>query len=139
MALARALAVSPKLLLLDEPFAALDGDARAQLRRLLRALTKRHQLPAVFVTHDVEEALSLGDQLCRFERGRTVEQGLPDEVLRRVRTVTLSGKLDGTPKAREDGQLELRLREVKLRGPPGLLDADADGKVRLTFPLPRDD
>ena len=81
VALARALAVHPRLLLLDEPFAAIDRRARDDLRTMLRATLERHNIPAVLVTHDTTEALKMGDTLVRFERGRTVAQGTPHEML----------------------------------------------------------
>jgi molybdate transport system ATP-binding protein len=77
VALARALAVEPRLLLLDEPFAAVDVDGRRVLRATLRATLERHGLPAVFVTHDPEEARSLADTVVRFESGRTLPAGTP--------------------------------------------------------------
>jgi ABC-type sulfate/molybdate transport systems ATPase subunit len=82
VALARALAVQPRLLLLDEPFASLDAEASVALRRLVRDLVLRHNVPAVLVTHDAEEAIAMGDHLVRFARGRTVESGTPRELLR---------------------------------------------------------
>jgi ABC-type nitrate/sulfonate/bicarbonate transport system ATPase subunit len=63
VALARALAVRPQLLLLDEPFVSLDRPATLELRRLLLDLWRRHGMTVVFVTHDLEEALALGDRV----------------------------------------------------------------------------
>jgi molybdate transport system ATP-binding protein len=80
-ALARALVVRPRLLLLDEPFAALDWDARQSLRTTLRATLARHTTPAIFVTHDPEEAVVMGDRLVRYERGGSVESGDPATLL----------------------------------------------------------
>ena len=83
VALARALAVAPSLLLLDEPFSSIDQLGRETLGRVLRSTLMRHGIPAVFVTHDPEEALTLGDRLVRFETGRTTESGTPAALLRR--------------------------------------------------------
>ena len=69
MALARALAIEPRMLLLDEPFGALDAKVRKDLRRWLRDLHRRLGLTSVFVTHDQEEALELADRVVRDERG----------------------------------------------------------------------
>ena len=74
-ALARALAHQPRLLLLDEPFGALDARIRGELRNSLRDLLKRLGTTAVFVTHDQEEALALADRMLVMHRGRVLEQG----------------------------------------------------------------
>jgi NitT/TauT family transport system ATP-binding protein len=63
VALARALAVSPKLLLMDEPFGALDAETRGQMQELLLNVIRKERMTVVMVTHDVEEALLLGDQI----------------------------------------------------------------------------
>jgi molybdate transport system ATP-binding protein len=81
VALGRALAVEPRLLLLDEPFASIDHEGRDALHTLLRAVIVRRGVPAVLVTHDVAEALALGDRLVRFERGKTIAAGDPRELL----------------------------------------------------------
>ncbi|UQA58828.1 ATP-binding cassette domain-containing protein [Polyangium aurulentum] len=72
VALGRALAARPRLLLLDEPFSALDRAAREELGRKLREALDRRGLSAVLVTHDPDEAAALGDRVVRFERGRGV-------------------------------------------------------------------
>jgi len=81
VALARALAPKPRLVLLDEPFASLDRPAAEQLRHELRAMLKADGIPALLVTHDRGEALSLGDRMLRMEAGRIVEEGRPEDVL----------------------------------------------------------
>ena len=80
-ALARAIATRPRLLLLDEPFSALDGGLRRALRQELRATLERNPVPMVLVTHDREEALSLGDEVKVIENGQAIAQGAPVEVL----------------------------------------------------------
>jgi osmoprotectant transport system ATP-binding protein len=75
--IARALAADPPLLLLDEPFGALDPLTRAELRREFRALTARLDKTSVFVTHDVREALSLGSRIALLAEGRMVFAGSP--------------------------------------------------------------
>ena len=80
-ALARAMATQPQLLLLDEPFSALDAGLRRSLRRGLRATLSRRPIPVVLVTHDREEALALGDRVQVIDDGRTIARGVPVEVL----------------------------------------------------------
>ena len=80
IALARALAPSPGLLLLDEPFASLDHNLRVALRRDVVDVLRRTETPAVFVTHDQAEALSLGDRVAVMRAGRIEQLGSPAEV-----------------------------------------------------------
>jgi sulfate transport system ATP-binding protein len=80
VALARALAVEPDVLLLDEPFGALDAQVRTSLRRWLRELHEELDLTTVFVTHDQEEALELADRIVVMNNGRIEQVGRPHEV-----------------------------------------------------------
>jgi sulfate transport system ATP-binding protein len=80
MALARALAPEPEVLLLDEPFGALDARVRAELRTWLLRLHEEVHVTTVFVTHDQEEALELADSVVVMNRGRVEQVGLPREV-----------------------------------------------------------
>ena len=80
IALARALAVEPKVLLLDEPFGALDAKVRKELRRWLRRLHDEMHVTSVFVTHDQEEALEVADRVVVMNQGRIEQVGTPDEV-----------------------------------------------------------
>jgi sulfate transport system ATP-binding protein len=80
IALARALAVEPKVLLLDEPFGALDAKVRKELRRWLRQFHDEIGLTTIFVTHDQEEALEIADQVVIMNNGRIEQVGTPAEV-----------------------------------------------------------
>ncbi|MCC2636345.1 MAG: sulfate transporter ATP-binding protein [Moraxellaceae bacterium] len=80
IALARALAVEPRLLLLDEPFGALDAKVRKDLRRWLRRLHDEIHVTSVFVTHDQEEALEVADRIVVLNKGHIEQVGSPDEV-----------------------------------------------------------
>jgi len=82
MALARALAVEPRLLLLDEPFGALDANVRAELRAWLRRLHERVPVTTVLVTHDQEEAMEVADRIAVLRDGRLEQVGAPREPLR---------------------------------------------------------
>jgi sulfate/thiosulfate transport system ATP-binding protein len=81
VALARALAVEPAVLLLDEPFGALDAKVRQELRSWLRRLHDEIGLTSVFVTHDQEEALELADRVVVFDHGVIEQDGTPEEVV----------------------------------------------------------
>ena len=80
IALARALAVEPKVLLLDEPFGALDAKVRKELRRWLRRLHDELHVTSLFVTHDQEEALEVADRVVLMNKGRLEQVGTPQEV-----------------------------------------------------------
>ena len=83
IALARALAVEPKVLLLDEPFGALDANVRRDLRRWLRRLHDEIHLTSVFVTHDQEEAIELADRVVIINHGIVEQDGTVEEVVER--------------------------------------------------------
>src|SRR5262249_26802697 len=80
VAIARTLAYKPQVLLFDEPFGALDAQTRVHLRREIRALLRQVRVPAVFITHDQEEALELGDRIAVLNEGHLEQIGTPDEV-----------------------------------------------------------
>ena len=80
IALARALAIRPRILLLDEPFGALDAKVRKDLRKWLRRFHEEVQLTTVFVTHDQEEALELADEVVVMNKARVAQVGSPQEV-----------------------------------------------------------
>lgn len=86
VALARALAVEPSVLLLDEPFGALDAKVRMELRRWLRQLHDDVGVTSVFVTHDQDEALEVADRVAVMNRGQIEQVGSPDEVYHRPAT-----------------------------------------------------
>jgi sulfate transport system ATP-binding protein len=77
MALARALAVQPQVLLLDEPFGALDAQVRAELREWLRRLHEEIHVTTIFVTHDQEEAMEVAEQIVVMNKGRIEQAGAP--------------------------------------------------------------
>lgn len=80
VALARALAPEPVLVLMDEPFSSLDADMRLEMREQVRDILKSRQATVVFVTHDQEEALFMGDRLAVFQRGQIEQIGAPEEI-----------------------------------------------------------
>ena len=80
IALARALAVEPKVLLLDEPFGSLDAQVRKELRQWLRRFHDQLHITSLFVTHDQEEALEVADKIVVMNKGRIEQQGTPEDV-----------------------------------------------------------
>jgi sulfate transport system ATP-binding protein len=132
MVLARALAVEPKVLLLDEPFGALDARVRAELRAWLRRLHDEMHVTSVFVTHDQEEAMELADRIVLMNHGRIEQVGDPrhlyerpanDFVMRFVGPVT------------NFGDLLLRPHDVQVRLEPaaGASEAMIERLVHLGF------
>jgi len=86
VAIARALAYQPAMLLFDESFSALDPQTRVGLRREIRGLLQRLRIPALFITHDQEEAMELGDQVAILNQGRVEQIGTPREIYEHPRT-----------------------------------------------------
>ena len=83
VALARALVIRPKVLLLDEPFSALDRNLRASMQVELKEIQRKLGVTTIFVTHDQSEALSLSDRIAVVAEGRIRQLGIPDEIYRR--------------------------------------------------------
>jgi ABC-type Fe3+/spermidine/putrescine transport system ATPase subunit len=86
VAIARALAVSPAVLLLDEPFSSLDAPLRRELREEFRCILSGAGAPCIFVTHDRDEAAVLGDRIALMRDGRVVETGTPEELFSSPKT-----------------------------------------------------
>jgi molybdate transport system ATP-binding protein len=111
VALGRALARDPKVLLLDEPFSAVDRMTREPLKEEIASLHRALAIPIVLVTHDLEEALALADRICVIDRGRTLQTGTPEDVrLRPVSAVV----------ARLMGQTNIFTGEVERRSGVGV-------------------
>ena len=132
MALARALAVEPKVLLLDEPFGALDARVRSELREWLHRLHDEVRVTTVFVTHDQEEAMALADEIAVLHKGRIEQVGSPRELYDRPRTpfvmsfVGSAVQLDGRWVRQHD--LDLRLEPTT-----GAHEARVERIARLGF------
>ena len=91
IALARALAIEPRILLLDEPFGALDAKVRKELRKWLRSLHHEINVTSIFVTHDQEEALEVANRVVVMDKGRIVQIGSPGEVYDNPATAFVHG------------------------------------------------
>jgi sulfate/thiosulfate transport system ATP-binding protein len=120
MALARALAVEPNVLLLDEPFGALDAKVRKELRDWLRRLHDEVHVTTVFVTHDQEEALEVADQIVVINDGRIEQIGTPDDLYDRPANQFVMSFLGSV--TRLDGQL-VRPHDIEIRDEPGRMGA----------------
>nr|WP_273194117.1 ABC transporter ATP-binding protein [Halomonas sp.] len=94
VALARALARDPKVLLLDEPFSAVDQVTRRRLQRELALLRQQIDIPIVLVTHDLEEAAALADQICVLHNGASLQQAAPEALFRRPASPLIARLLD---------------------------------------------
>jgi sulfate transport system ATP-binding protein len=132
MALARALAVEPKVLLLDEPFGALDAQVRKELRSWLRRLHDEVHVTTVFVTHDQEEAMEVADEIVVMAGGEVQQVGTPDDLYERPASEFVMSFLG--PTTRVGGAL-VRPHDVEvLTSPePGTVAAIVQRVVRLGF------
>jgi len=94
VAIARALARQPEVLLLDEPFSAVDKVTRRKLYMELNTLRRQLDMPVILVTHDLDEAAMLADSLCVIHQGTTLQQGVPETVLFKPNNVAISRQVD---------------------------------------------
>jgi spermidine/putrescine transport system ATP-binding protein len=124
VALARALVVEPRVLLLDEPLAALDLKLRKQMQLELRSLQRRLGISFIFVTHDQEEALTMSDRVVVMNSGRIEQSGRAEEIYERPRTefvagfIGVSNIIEGTVVSVQDhvSVISLKHAEVKVHG-----------------------
>lgn len=116
MALARALAVEPAVLLLDEPFGALDAKVRKELRDWLRRLHDEVHVTTVFVTHDQEEAMEVADEIVVINQGRVEQVGAPDELYDEPANDFVMGFLGDVTRL---GQVRLRPHDIEVAVTPG--------------------
>ncbi len=154
MALARALAAKPRVLLLDEPFGALDARVRAELRDWLRRLHEEVHVTTVFVTHDQEEAMEVADRVAVLDHGRLEQVGAPAElydepasefVLRFVGDAVRLGPHLVRPheivlrRWPSDGAVEVEIERIAVLGADARVDLADGGGERLTARLRRDE
>ncbi len=128
VALARSLVLGPKVLLLDEPLSNLDAALRVQMRSEIRAVQRRLGTTMLFVTHDQEEAMSLGDRVAIMDAGRLRQVGAPEEVYERPADgycANFLGHVNELP-GPAGGVVRFRAEDVELRGsrPAGAPDAE---------------
>jgi sulfate transport system ATP-binding protein len=154
MALARALAARPRVLLLDEPFGALDARVRAELRDWLRRLHEEVHVTTVFVTHDQEEAMEVADRVAVLDHGRLEQVGAPAElydapasefVLRFVGDAVRLGERLMRPhevvlrRWPSDGAVEVEIERIAVLGADARVDLADGGGERLTARMRRDE
>jgi len=154
MALARALAARPRVLLLDEPFGALDARVRAELRDWLRRLHEEVHVTTVFVTHDQEEAMEVADRVAVLDHGRLEQVGAPAElydapasefVLRFVGDAVRLGERLVRPhevvlrRWPSDGAVEVEIERIAVLGADARVDLADGGGERLTARMRRDE
>ena len=128
IALARALATSPGLLLLDEPLSALDALERVRLRQEIRALQQKVGVTTIMVTHDQEEALAVADRIVVMNAGRIEQVGTPMEIYREPATPFVAdfvGKANVLPARLRGGQLEVGDLRIPYQG------QDRDARIYL--------
>jgi sulfate transport system ATP-binding protein len=132
MALARALAVEPSVLLLDEPFGALDANVRQELREWLRRLHDEVHVTTVIVTHDQEEAMAISDRIVVLDHGRVQQEGAPREVYEQPANEFVMGFLGPVSKL---GSRLVRPHDLVLSPVPadGAVEAQVGRVVYLGF------
>ncbi len=130
MALARALAVEPKVLLLDEPFGALDAKVRKELRDWLRRLHDEVHVTTVFVTHDQEEALEVADEIVVINEGRVEQTGAPDDLYDRPANEFVMRFLGTATEL--DGQL-VRPHDIEVRALGHAAESAASSESAVSF------
>ena len=120
VAVARALAFSPSVLLLDEPFGALDVKIRGQLRRALRRIQKSLKITTILVTHDQEEAFELADRIGVIERGSLLEVSAPAELYRSPKSELVASFVgEANLVATETAEGKIRIGELEIPIPEG--------------------
>ena len=130
VALARAIVTNPRLLLLDEPFSALDVQTRRRIRTEVRDILQQADIPSILVTHDPTDALAFGEQICVMERGRLIQRGNFQSLRQRPRSRFVAefiglNAFGGTSQRGENGLLQIKLDN----GAPIVAVGETDGRV----------
>lgn len=136
IALARALAVEPRVLLLDEPFGALDAKVRKELRRWLRTLHDELHISSIFVTHDQEEALEVSDRIVVINKGRVEQIGTPKDVYDKPATAFAYGFIGSVNEFRgrvQGGYVLVGNEKLRIQG-----QQFTDGQEVVAFSRPQD-
>jgi multiple sugar transport system ATP-binding protein len=129
VALGRAIVRAPQLFLLDEPLSNLDARLRLQTRAELAQLSRRLGTTMVYVTHDQEEAMTLGHRIAVMRAGRVEQVGAPLEVFQRPASVFVAGFLGAPPMSFLAGEVTAAAGETRVRGPGFSLRVDGDAAL----------
>ncbi len=130
IALARALAVEPKVLLLDEPLSALDAKVRVSLRNEIRRIQQQLKMTAIYVTHDQEEALAISDRIAVMAKGHIEQLDLPEEIYNNPRTVFAatfvgtSNHFNGVLTSASEGLCQAENQTIHIVPAPNFHDGD---------------
>jgi putative spermidine/putrescine transport system ATP-binding protein len=137
VALARALAISPQLLLLDEPLSALDAKIRVSLRQEIRAIQQKLGITAIYVTHDQEEALSLSDRVVVMNSGHIEQVGVPFEIYNFPKTEFVAqfvGTLNAVRAEVVDPKAQIiKIGEQKIQAAQGMESHQSGDKVLIAI------
>lgn len=134
VALARALAYQPDVLLLDEPFGALDVKIRAQLRESVKQIQRQLQVTTILVTHDQEEAFELADRIGVMDRGHLVEVGAPEDLYHRPRTEYVATFIGGgNVLVGRNERSQIKFGSIFLPFPDGAPPHEDGAPVRVLF------
>jgi iron(III) transport system ATP-binding protein len=136
VALARAMALSPSLLLLDEPLSALDAQVRVTLRDEVRQLQRRLGVTTLMVTHDQEEALTMADRILVMDRGRVVQNGTPLDIYNKPATPFVAafiGSMNFLRNAIKEGPGRFRLGDLQLQVENGSAALGAGSRVVMAI------
>lgn len=132
IAIARALVLKPSVLLLDEPFSALDAKIRNQMREELKRIQNEAHLTVIFVTHDQEEALSISDRIAVLNAGNIEQLSTPAELYSAPKTKFVAGFIGEMNFVEKDGKtLAVRPEDVQLTA----ADSDAAGQIVTIMPM----
>jgi ABC-type Fe3+/spermidine/putrescine transport system ATPase subunit len=135
VAIARALAYEPDVLLFDESFSALDAQTRVTLRREIRVLLRKVRVPALFITHDQQEAMELGDHIAILNQGRLEQVGSPAEVYNDPQTefvATFLGAANMLEGTWQDGMIRLD-SDRYLAAPGGTAPLETGARIKVIF------
>ena len=134
VAIARTLAYKPEVLLFDEPFGALDTQTRTHLRREIRALLRRVNVPSIFITHDQEEALELGDRVAVINKGHIEQIGTPYEIYNQPATeyvATFLGAANILEAVVREGFVETECAKIPAELDPNVYSAG--DRIKIVF------